>query len=151
MVFKIGVYSASHFYFQGSWKHLLLHLWRNFCQGQRSVERNSPVHSLTFKTKIGGVSQVVSCKVMLSDIWSSKDIALLTDVPFQVSIVNKDVAYSNPSPISISLNLDSILTEIGHRVLTLFKSYIYTLEDKVYKFDVYSWVQERIQGCRRVS
>ena len=67
---------------------------------------------------------------MLSDIrMSGEDIAFLTDVPFEVKIVNKDIAYSYSCPISISLNLKSILTKTWYRVLTLFKSYSHTLED----------------------
>ena len=88
---------------------------------------------------------------MLSDIRLCEDIALFTNVPFEVLIVNKDIAYNDPCPISISLNLQSILTEIRYRVLALLNSYLHPLEDEVNKFDVDSWVQESIQRCRGVS
>jgi hypothetical protein len=73
---------------------------------------------------------------MLTDIRMCEDFAFLTNVPFEVVIVNKDIIYSNPCPISISLNFESVLTEIGYRLPALFKSYIHTLEDKIYKFNV---------------
>jgi hypothetical protein len=68
----------------------------------------------------------------------SKNIALLAYVPFEVLIVNKDIAYCNSCPISISLDFESRVTVIGYSVLTLFKSYVYTLKDKVHKLDVNS-------------